>query len=397
MNWSKCIAIICATVTLSNAAPAQLLKKLKEKAEKSLEGKSKAKTENNEADNNSATSSSSSSVSSSSASSKPNSKEPATAPTNGTVVFSLNTDEQILYDETAITGASSGVSYQFVVKNSKYEYFLIDNGIRTGPFKNPPIKSANTDSESSDSKNDVSMGDKKDETAIQYTKTIGGKLHIVFNGKNFGPYDHVSKMVVSPDKKQFFASVTIGGANAMTTKMGMGNSFIVSSSGIKQKVGSSNSIPMKFYVSDGFKHAMLGVMEQTDQKMIMATSSGKQMEVSMADMYSGGENKTLVSDKGDIISIPSQSPRQILVNGEEAASFKVPIENTSRLFITPDVSKSIYYNKGKLFKADGTEVSLSGIVFPKVLTVGNVTSVYYFKVFKNESGVKDVYLCKKEI
>lgn len=389
MNWIKCITIVCATLTLSNSSSAQLLKKLKEKAEKSLEGKKKNNSESNGNDQSAAT------ASSSSGSSK--AKEPATPPANGKIVFSLGADEQLLYDETAITAAGTGVSYQFIVKNSKYEYFLIDNGSRTGPFKNPPLKSANASTEESGNSNDVSMGDTKDPVAIQYTKTISGKLHIVFNGKNYGPYDHVSKMVVSPNKKQFFAVVTIGGANAMTAKMGMGNIYMVSSTGLKQKVGSSNAIPVKFYVSESFTHAMVMVMDQNNQQILTATSAGKQTEGSMADMYSGGENKTMVSDKGDIITIPSQSPRQILVNGNEAASFKVPIENTSRLFITPDVSKSVYYNNGKLYKADGSEVSLSGIVFPKVVTTGNSTAVYYFKVFKNESGVKDVYLCTKEI
>jgi hypothetical protein len=66
-----------------------------------------------------------------------------------------------------------------------------------------------------------------------------------------------------------------------------------------------------------------------------------------------------------------------------------------RLFLTPDISKSVYYEKGKLYKADGTEESLSGILFPKVLTVKNITTVYYFKIYKNESGARVVYLCKK--
>lgn len=393
MNWIKCIAVVGVTIALSNSSSAQLLKKLKEKAERSLEGKKK---NSNGDDNASSATSSSSSSGSSSSSSRSNSKEAASPPTNGTVVFSLNSDEQLLYDETAIIANNNNVSYRFVIKNSKYEYFVIDNGNRTGPFKNPPIKSSNTNTDEGSNDNDVSMGDKKDEVAIQYTKTIGGKLHIVFNGKNYGPYDHVSKMVVSPDKKQFFAVVTIGGTNNMTTKMGMGNTFMVSSAGLKQKAGSGTTIPMKFYVSESFTQAMVVVMDQSNQKIFTVTSAGKQLEGSMTDMYSS-ESKIMVSDKGDIISIPSQSPRQILVNGNEAASFKVPIENISRLFITPDVSKSVYYDKGKLYKADGTDVSLSGIVFPKVVTVGNITSVYYFKVFKNESGVKDVYLCKKEI
>lgn len=398
MKRMKLLVLMCIAVAVSNPSSAQLLKKLKEKAAKTLEGKNNSSNENS-SDDNSASSSSSSS-SSSGSSSRANSKEATTPPANGTVVFSLGSDEQLLYDETAIIASNNDVSYQFVVKNSKYEYFVIDNGNRTGPFKSPPIKStkAAMENESSGSSdNNVSMGDQKDPVAIQYTKTIGGKLHIAFNGKNYGPYDHVSKMFVSADKKQFFAVTTIGGANNMTSKMGMGNTYIVNSSGLKQKAGTGTTVPMKFYVSESFTQAMVVVMDQAGQKLYTVTTTGKQLEGSMADMYSGGESKIMVSDKGDIISIPSQSPRQILVNGDEAASFKVPIESISRLFITPDVSKSVYYDKGKLYKADGTEVSLSGIVFPKVITIGNVTSVYYFKVFKNESGVKDVYLCKKEI
>lgn len=400
MKRMKFLVLMCVAIAVSNPSQAQLLKKLKEKAAKTLEGKNKSSNDNNNSsDDNSSSNSSSSSSSGSASSSKANSREAATAPTNGTVVFSLGSDEQLLYDETAIIASNNNVSYQFVVKNSKYEYFVIDNGNRTGPFKNPPIKStkAAMENESDDNGNNVSMGDQKDPVAIQYTKTIGGKLHIAFNGKNYGPYDHVAKMFVSPDKKQFFAVATIGGANNMTTKMGMGNTYMVSSNGLKQKAGSGTTIPMKFYVSESFTQAMVVVMDQSNQKIFTVTSTGKQLEGSMSDMYSSGESKVMVSDKGDIISIPSQSPRQILVNGDEAASFKVPIESISRLFITPDVSKSVYYDKGKLYKADGTEVSLSGIVFPKVITIGNVTAVYYFKVFKNESGVKDVYLCKKEI
>ncbi|RYY66274.1 MAG: hypothetical protein EOO13_16010, partial [Chitinophagaceae bacterium] len=383
MRYVKQLAMLAMGIALVNSSSAQLLKKLKEKAEKSLEGKSKSKSDNSSEDNNGSSASTASSTVS--ASSKSPAKEPATAPANGKVVFSLAADESVLYDETAIIASNTGVSYQFIIKNSRYEYFLISNGQRTGPFKNPPLKSANSSSENSSEENDVSMGDKKDPVAIQYAKTIGGKLYLVFNGKNYGPYDHVSKMLVSPDQKSFFASVTMGGQNDMMAKMGMGNTYIVSSSGIKQKAGAGNILPMKFYVSDNFTQAMIVVMDQASQKLFTATTSGKLVESSMSDLYSGGETKTMVSDKGDIITIPSQSPRQILVNGQEAASFKIPIENISRLTITPDISKSVYYNNGKLYKADGSEVPLTGILFPKVITAGNVTAVYYFKVFKNEN------------
>jgi len=65
------------------------------------------------------------------------------------------------------------------------------------------------------------------------SKTIDGKLYLVFNGKIFGPYHHIAKILVSPDKKHFFAAVTIEGEDNMTSKMGMGNSFMVSDAGLK--------------------------------------------------------------------------------------------------------------------------------------------------------------------
>ncbi|RYY49657.1 MAG: hypothetical protein EOO06_06425 [Chitinophagaceae bacterium] len=391
MKWIKYGMIMLVSITLSKSTEAQLLKKLKEKAGKAVEGKGKAGSNSSGGQENN-----SSSIETSSVNRNATAKEPAGPPANGKVVFSLAADEQFLYDETAVSAENSAVKYQFVIR-SREGFFLVENGTRTGPFKVAPIRSRNVSAEYETENNNVSIGDNKDEVAIRYTKTIGGKLYIVFNGKNFGPYDYVSKMMVSPNQKNFFAVVTIGGANSMTTKMGIGNTFIVNGEGLKYKIGSGNAVPMKFYVSEGFTHAMAAVMDQTDQKIYTATTAGKQTEGSMADLYAGGEGKMFVSDKGDIISIPSGSPRQILVNGIEAASFKVPIESISRLTITPDVSRSVYYTNGKLYKADGDEIPMSGILFPKVITSGNKTVVYYFKVYKNEAGVKDVYLCSKDI
>lgn len=391
----KMMIILLLIAAGSYHLQAQLLKKIKDKAAKAMEPK---KTDTN---NNGGASETNSGTQQENGNSN-TVKTPAAPPSNGTVVFTLASDENLLYDESKILTKNNKVSYSFVVQNKKYEYFLIEDGNRTGPFKEAPIKSlkpAEEDESSSGSKNDeVSVGDKKDPVAIQYSKTINGKLFIVFNAKNYGPYDFVSKMIVSPDKKQFFALVTIGGQSPMTSKMGMGNTFIVNEGTLKQKVGSGSiTMPTKFSVSDGFKHSMATVMDQANQKIITVTSAGKQEEGNMADMYTGGESNSFVTDNGDIISIPSQSPTQVLVNGKEAASFKVPIKSMDRLFLTPDISKSVYYEKGKIYRADGTEESLSGVIFPRVVTVGNETAVYYFKIYKNETGAKDVYLCKKVI
>ncbi len=376
---------------------AQLLKKLKEKAAKAIEPK---KTSDN-----------SSSDEPGSANKNTGNHEAATAaatvpagpPANGSVVFSLGADEKFLHDETSITYRNNQVTYSFVLQNKQYEYFLVENGKRSGPFKEAPLKSLKEredfDDGSSNSGDEINLGaDQKDPVALKYSKTIDGKLYLVFKGKNYGPYDHVAKMIVSPNQQQFFALVTIGSENPMMAKMGMGNAYMVNEAGLKVRAGSeSMSVPMKFSVSNEFKHCMATVLEQKSQTVMVVTSANKKQESSMADMYSGGNSKTMLSSQGDIISIPSQSPTQVLVNGKEAAAFKVPIKSLDRLFLTPDISRSVYYEKGKMYRADGTEESLSGVLFPSVVTSNNETAVYYFKIYKNETGARDVYLCKKVI
>lgn len=392
----KKIMIVSFALLLTCNLQAQLLKKLKDKAEKALESKPKQTT---------AASESNSDAKEDNQSSENNNpkeaKQRSAPPSNGSVVFTLGPDETLFYDETAILAKNNGVSYQFVVGNKKYEYFLIDNGTRTGPFKQAPaIKSMkSSDDESADGNNDgddkLNMGgEQKDPVSMQYAKTIGGKLHIALNGKNYGPYDYVSKMLVSTDKKQFFALVVMGGESPMMYKMGMGQYYMVNEKGLKQKIGSGMSMGLKFSASKGFAHCMASVMDNKSQQIFTATTSGKQTEGSMADLYGGEKNKTMVSDKGDIITIPAQSPTQILVNGDEAARFSVPLKSMDRLFLMPDISKSVYYSDGKLHKADGTTVSTKGILYPKVVTVNNEVVMYYFKVYQNESGAKDVYLCK---
>lgn len=139
------------------------------------------------------------------------------------------------------------------------------------------------------------------------------------------------------------------------------------------------------------------MLDQKSQELLSVSTNGKEEKTTMAGMYAAGGNNTLLSDKGDIITVLSQSPTQVLVNGVEAASFKVPIKSMNRLFITPDVSKSVYYENGKIYRANGTEEDIKGVLFPRVVTIRNETAVYYFKIFKTDTGSKDVYLCKKVI
>jgi hypothetical protein len=257
-------------------------------------------------------------------------------------------------------------------------------------------KNSEEDNGNNDDDDKIEMGgDKKDPVAQQYSKTISNKLYIVFNGKNFGPYDFVGKMKVSPDKKKFWASVVIGGASAMTAKMGMGNSFLVNEAGVKQKGGDQNSFALKMMISPNFSAAALSIMDNAGQKVMTISSSGKKQEGSIADLYSSGKSTMMIADNGDIISVPSQSPTQLMVNGNEAASFKIPITKMNRLFLLDDYKKSVYYTKGKLYKGDGSEESLTGVTFPKFVMMNNQPTICYYKIHETETGDNDVYLCKK--
>jgi hypothetical protein len=389
------IVVLFATINTQ----AQLFNKLKEKAAKALEPKKKTETP----------------ASATEEKSEATEEAPASAkkttikwqPTSDcSKLFTLENGETFLYDETKVYSANGKLSTYFVVTNKKYEYFLIEDGKRTGPFKEAPVKQMNIVSDKKNSEEDsgsnndddekIEMGgDKKDPVAQQYSKTISNKLYIVFNGKNFGPYDFVGKMKVSPDKKKFWASVVIGGASDMTAKMGMGNSFLVNESGVKQKGGDQNSFAMKMMISQGFSAAALSIMDNAGQKVMTISSSGKKQEGSITDLYSSGKSTMIIADNGDIISVPSQSPTQLMVNGEEAASFKIPIKAMNRLFIMSDYKKSVYYTKGKLYRGDGSEESLTGVTFPKFAMVNNQPTICYYKIHETETGDKDVYLCKK--
>ena len=385
------LAIILICLVGITPSQAQLLKKIKEKTQKALEPK--ANTETPPAPPDKETNAS------------PDTKTKWVPTSDCEKVFTLDKGEKFFYDETKVITKEGKLSYSFILQNNKYEYFLIEDGKRSGPFKEVPVKESQivsdkieTDGGGNDDDEKIELGSgKKDAVTAQYSKTINNKLYIVFNGKNFGPYDFVAKMRVSADKKKFWATVTIGGLNDMMTKMGMGNTFLVNEAGVKQKGGDQNSIPARMMVSNNFNAAALSLMSNNGQKAVTISSMGKTQEGNVMDMFSDNKSSLTIADNGDIISIPSQSPTQLLVNGTEAAVFKVPVTNLHRLFIMPDYKKSVLYQSGKLYRGDGSVEDLTGITFPKFVMINNKPVVYYYKIHQTDTGDKDVYLCKKDL
>jgi hypothetical protein len=394
----KKLFLLCVLIAFMGSTHAQLFKKLKEKAQQALEKKpAKEGTSNsqtNEVQKEEAQTSS------------PITKTKAKwQPTpDCEKLFTLAAGETFLYDETKVFTKDGKMSYAFITQDKSYKYYLIEDGKRSGPFNEAPVNQVAIKVETSENENEsvgnnddkIELGsNKKDAITLQYSKTISNKLHIVFNGKNYGPYDYIAKIKVSPDKKKFWAVVTIGGASDMTAKMGMGNTYLVNESGAKQKGGDQNSFPAKILVSHNFNAAALSVLDNSGQKLITVSSTAKKQEGNMMDMYGDNGNSMTVADNGDIISIPSQSPTQLLVNGDEAAVFKVPITSLSRLFILSDYKKSVFYQGGKLYRGDGTVETLTGVTFPKFVTLNNQPCIYYYKLHETDNGEKDVYLCKK--
>jgi hypothetical protein len=400
----KVIFFLCATLFLTafvvQPTQAQLFKKLKEKAQQAIEKKPAKEATSNSQPNEVQKEESQTS----SPTSKTKTKWQPTPDCEK--LLTLNSGETILFDETKVFAKEGKMSYAFITQDKSYKYYLIEDGKRSGPFNQAPINQVaiNVEAEAGEDENQNSTNDdekieignnKKDAVTAQYSKTINNKLYIVFNGKNFGPYDFVAKMRVSPDKKKFWAAIVIGGTSDMMAKMGMGNSFLVNESGVKQKGGDAASFAAKMMVSQNFGAAALSILDNGAQKAITISSTGKKQEGNVMDLYGDKGTNMSVAENGDILSIPSQSPTQLLVNGSEAAAFKVPIANMKRLFILSDYKKSVYYQAGKLYRGDGSEEALKGVTFPKFVTINNQPCIYYYKLHETDNGDKDVYLCKK--
>lgn len=377
------ILLLMGTVT----ANAQLLKKIKDKTQQIIEPKkgNEQQTQDGQSKNNSTVS---------------NKTSVKWVPTpDCEKVFTLAKGETFLFDETRIITKNGKMSYAFVVTNRNYEYFLIEDGKRTGPFKEAPVNDLQikpvTEESGKDDETIELNPEKKDPVAIQYSKTINNKLYLVFNGKNYGPFDYVARMRVSPDKKKFWAAVIIGGSTDMMAKMGMGNNYLINEAGVKQKEGNNASFSVKLMISSNFSAAALTILDNSAQNAVIISSTGKKQEAAINEIYAGNASSTTVTDNGDIVSIPSQSPTQLMVNGKEEAVFKVPVTSIHRLFVMPDYKKSVYYQGGKLYRGDGSEEALTAVVFPRFVNIANQPSICYFKIHETETADKDVYICKK--
>ncbi len=314
--------------------------------------------------------------------------EPQTPPANGSLAFTLDEGERIMYDESSIKGSNNDLSWKFVTyKEGKY--FLIDNGKRTGPFDDSPIQSKKAESGESGGTSSLE-GDEK--TAKKYTKLANGKPTIVFNGKTYGPFLMVQSMVVSADKQHFFAVALEGNSIA---DMGKGKGVLFSEKGKQELPG----MAFKLKASPEFTVAVATVMDvkaasNGNANYLMVNSKGKKLGT-VDLMNSSGDD--WLDEEGNVYSIPSQSPTELLVNGVSVAKFDIEIVK-SHLVIAPDPAKSIMYVGGKIYNADGTISKSEKAIFPSIVMINKVMHLCWFQLYKNPTNnAKEIYVCKKPL
>ena len=353
-------------------AHAQLLKKLKDKANSVLEKKTdtdpketeKPVSGNNNSNNNSG---------SSTVKAPPNASE-------CTLAVTLDAGEVLMYDETKVyLTDGKTVGWKIVTQKDK-KFYLIDNGTRTGPFDEPPLNSISPNAKHS---NDL---EGSDVTAKKYTKLENGKPTIQFNGKTYGPYFMIMEMVVSEDKKHFFATAIEG------TNIAAGGVLV--SENAKQKLPGMAS---KLKVSYNFKYAMCMAMDISNGgNAYFITNTGKKTgpydmmaAMQMADGW--------LDENGNIITIPQQSPTELLVNGVSVAKFDIEIDK-DKLIMSPDPAKSVVFDDGVVYKGDGTKVKADHVLYPHFVTLNNVINICWFQLYKNpQTNNKEIYVCKKPL
>jgi hypothetical protein len=202
----------------------------------------------------------------------------------------------------------------------------------------------------------------------------------------------IQSMVVSADKQHFYAVALEGNSVA---DMAKGKGVLFSEKGKTELPG----MAFKLKASPEFSVAVATVMDMKaanngNTNYVMVNSKGKKSGP-IDIMSSGGDD--WLDEEGNVYSIPSQSPTELLVNGVGVAKFDVEIER-SRLIVAPNPAKSIMYKGGKIYNADGTISKSEKAVYPSIVMINNVMHLCWFQLYKNPTtNQREIYVCKKPI
>lgn len=246
---------------LSTDAEAQLLKKLKDKANEQI---NKA-TGINSTDNTSTSSASNQSSSSSSSGFSSDQLKNV----ESTTIYQLAEGERIDYRESRIMVGSGNKISGLVIVDKTGSRYVVENGIKKGPFpaKSVPLDFLKRDNEAKDSQQAY---DANEMISIyqNYVKSDDDKSYIQFNGKKFGPFSLLEAMKVNPQKTKFVALVSNDISDDQKEK------YLINQDGKKVLISKSAQLTGQMVVSPTFSDAAFWGMD-------------------IAESYSGGPLKTV--------------------------------------------------------------------------------------------------------
>jgi hypothetical protein len=339
---------------------AQLLKKIKNKVEKTVNGKPDEPAQDpkengsTSAGSTSASPASTATTASSSSAATSTSKEFAAAK-YGTKLLSLRKGEQLVRDEFGLVTLPNGTDeISFVTRMGK-DYYLYQNDKVSGSFEKPPvdkIKGYGAQGNGED-RGGSSKPDKYSKLNSKY------QTELTIGGKKYGPFQMIMHLSVSPDQSKFFAIV-----------MGVDSKYALVSPKGQTKLP---ALPIEWYISPNIEKCGIVLTEdQLNGKDDPATDINAVRYLLMNDGSKIGplsdmfQSEKSITDNGLFLQKKNDDSRQLFVNGKPTLKFSSGINNIDGVMLNDAATSGALFDNGAMHFSDGTEIGYT-VISPKLV------------------------------
>jgi hypothetical protein len=207
-----------------------------------------------------------------------------------TTILTLQTGEQLIYGENCFNIGSGGKNtlvFTSMSTGGKIQYFLYENGLKKGPFTEikPDMVKCGGSTYTKNCARQPHSGDFSDQTDKYVTiNQADGRATINLNGKTYGPYFSINHLVVSADKKKFYAIIM----DPMTMKSdficsdgrtvplgGSGDGIYVSPDGNEAYVFQKGTINLEELMKSGGDMSKINIDDMN--KVFLVSITGKKL------------------------------------------------------------------------------------------------------------------------
>ncbi|HKG07161.1 MAG TPA: hypothetical protein VKB19_11915 [Pedobacter sp.] len=375
----RSISLIALLLFGLQASHAQFLNKLKKKAEAAINKNTENQSNENEGSESNASNSDDAPAARRTRTSSAEKSTASKGVKYGSVLFSLGTGEQLCYNEQSLKIVNNQAVIKVITKQNK-EYYLYENGEKSGPFKTAPVDQLpgwpfrNPDRQNAEKSTDWQP----------YLRS--GVLTV--DGKNQGTYMNLTAFYHNKEKKKFYGI-------AMNMEKSAVNNYFISHLG-KRKLP---LIAGELYVSENDESAAVRVNKTP---FLGKTLEEQTKYVANDDFYllfPDGSNKgpflevqaskSYLDAQGNFIEI-SNSRKTIYLNGEEVLKMDSGLNGEGKLFKSADAKSVAWFERGTLFFADGEKVEMA--VQPAISVEGGKTILNWITIQNRE-----VYACHREL